>query len=159
MTDRSQSVFGAVAGVVFAGTAVALGAWAAHGLENTLAPVYEEQTREYFGRTISATEKYVGDFRTGVTYQMWHGLALLATAAWTGRGATFGRVSLVLGTAIFSGSLYILALSGVRMWGAVTPIGGLLLLIGWTAMFVAAIDHRKDRTGSQQDGGIIDTAP
>lgn len=152
MPDSNQSPFWHVAGCVLAGTAVALGAWAAHGLETTLANVYGTETREVFGRSISAVAKYVGDFRTGATYQMWHALAILAVAGWAGKLAATGRFCLFSGTLIFSGSLYVLALSGVRWWGAVTPIGGLLLLVGWTSLAVAAAKARGSHSKQSLSG-------
>lgn len=143
MSDANAAVRAKLVGCVMAGTAVALGAWAAHGLADVLVGVYGDATKQEFGREITAVEKYVGDFRTGVTYQMWHALAVLATASWTGKLATIGRRLLVAGSLIFSGSLYILALSGVTKWGAVTPIGGLLLLVGWSVLSVAAIKSKN----------------
>jgi uncharacterized membrane protein YgdD (TMEM256/DUF423 family) len=103
---------------------VALGAFAAHGLKNTL-------------------DSYaLGVFHTGVQYQFFHALALLALALWlkqsdTGLLKTAGYCFIV-GTVLFSGSLYILALSGVKLWGAVTPFGGIAFLIGWGCLFAAA---------------------
>jgi len=74
-------------------------------------------------------------FETGVRYQMYHALALLAVgwAAHQYPQASF-HISgwlFVAGILLFSGSLYVLALSGVRWLGAVTPLGGVLLLAGW----------------------------
>lgn len=152
----NRSRFWPLTACFLAGTAVGLGAWAAHGLDSTLQPVYGDEQREVFGRTISAVEKYVGDFRTGVTYQMWHALALLATARWSGRVAAVGRSFLLYGTIIFSGSLYILAVSGVRMWGAVTPVGGLLLLAGWGTLFAAALN--REMTAAAMASESTDTA-
>lgn len=139
---KQPSRFWLTIAALLAGTAVGLGAWAAHGLEGTLAPVYEGETREAFGHTIQAVEKYVGDFRTGVTYQMWHALALLAIASRPGRAASIARGCLLAGTVVFSGSLYILAMTGVTKWGAVTPIGGLLLLVGWGTLVISSLGSR-----------------
>jgi uncharacterized membrane protein YgdD (TMEM256/DUF423 family) len=81
-------------------------------------------------------------FETGVRYQMYHALALLATAALLSRSD--GRAMLVAGWSfttgilIFSGSLYALALTGVTMLGAITPIGGVAFLVGWVALAYAA---------------------
>jgi uncharacterized membrane protein YgdD (TMEM256/DUF423 family) len=77
-------------------------------------------------------------FETGVRYQFLHAIALL----FVGREATDARrpglraagTLFVAGIAVFSGSLYALALSGVRLWGAVTPLGGGCLLAGWLAL-------------------------
>lgn len=99
------------------GLAVALGAFAAHALKTRL-------------------DAYaLGVFQTGVQYQMSHALALFAVAWLCGRSPASGFVMagwlFIAGTVLFSGSLYALALSGVRLFGAVTPIGGLLFLGGW----------------------------
>ena len=129
----------AAAGCVLAGVAVALGAWAAHGLDAVLTPKYAGQTHEVAGVATPSAVKYLADFRTGVTYQMWTGLAVLATAAWAGKAAAAGRWLLVAGAAVFSGSLYALVLSGVRWLGAITPIGGVLMLAGWATLAAAAL--------------------
>ncbi len=81
-------------------------------------------------------------FEVGVRYQMYHALGLLA-AAWAvgrfgGGMATAAGWCFVGGIVIFSGSLYLLALSGTRGWGAVTPIGGLLFILGWLMLALAA---------------------
>jgi uncharacterized membrane protein YgdD (TMEM256/DUF423 family) len=85
-------------------------------------------------------------FEIGVRYQMYHAFALLAVAVAIGQ---FGQLrllyiagwSFIAGTLIFSGSLYALALTGTGMFGAITPIGGVGLLIGWAclAFFAAAL--------------------
>jgi uncharacterized membrane protein YgdD (TMEM256/DUF423 family) len=81
-------------------------------------------------------------FEIGVRYQMYHALALLALGAVAGRlpgGAVAAAGWLfVAGTVIFSGSLYLLAVTGARWLGAVTPLGGLAFLAGWAAFAWAA---------------------
>ena len=84
-------------------------------------------------------------FRTGAQYQMFHALALVGVGLWTSQNpsASYGLGAVpgpcfALGSLIFSGSLYALALSGVKGLGAITPIGGLLFMIGWIAFAVAA---------------------
>jgi uncharacterized membrane protein YgdD (TMEM256/DUF423 family) len=73
-----------------------------------------------------------------VRYQMYHALALLAVAwacdRWGGASLRAGGWLLVAGTAVFSGSLYLLMATGARWWGAVTPFGGVALLAGWAAL-------------------------
>lgn len=105
--------------------AVALGAFGAHGLKARL------------------SEEMMAVYRTAVEYHFYHTLALLAVAVllYTGSQSTMLRASgwlFVGGIIVFSGSLYALALSGIRVLGAVTPIGGLLFLAGWIALAVAA---------------------
>ncbi len=101
---------------------VALGAFGAHALKDRL-DAYS-----------------LGVWQTAVQYQLWHALALVlagilmrvpgSDSRWVG----FAGWAFALGTFFFSGSLFTLALSGVRAWGAVTPIGGLGFLLGWIAL-------------------------
>src|SRR5205809_7556897 len=106
-----------VLGALFSFLGVAAGAFGAHFLKSVLSP------------------DMLAVFETAVRYQMYHALALLAVAAMMSR--TEGRALLVAGWSfiagilIFSGSLYALALTGVTMLGAITPIGGLAFLAGW----------------------------
>jgi len=111
----------AFAGAVATGTAVALGAFGAHGLKGQVEPGLIET------------------WQTGVQYQMVHGLALLLLAAMNRTEPAMRRVSwaFVIGIIVFSGSLYTLVLSGVRLWGAVTPIGGVAFLTGWLLLALA----------------------
>lgn len=106
-------------GAIFSGLAVGLGAFAAHGLKNRL------------------DEYSLGVFETAVKYQMYHALALIALGLVASRidglGIRIATVGFVLGIVIFSGSLYALALSGVRWLGAITPIGGVAFLVAWIA--------------------------
>jgi uncharacterized membrane protein YgdD (TMEM256/DUF423 family) len=81
-------------------------------------------------------------FETAVRYQMYHALALIAVALIAARSPS-GILSasgwlFAAGTVIFSGSLYLLTLTGARWWGAVTPIGGVCLMAGW-GCFVWAV--------------------
>jgi uncharacterized membrane protein YgdD (TMEM256/DUF423 family) len=99
--------------------AVALGAFAAHGLRARLTP------------------ELLNTFETGARYQMYHALGLLAVAwacgRWPGAAAVLAGWLFVAGTIVFSGSLYLLGLGGPRWLGAITPFGGLAFLIGWLA--------------------------
>lgn len=103
---------------LLAGSAVALGAFGAHALKNILEP------------------KYLEIFETAVRYQMYHALALLALglAGWKGRSSLW----LLAGTLIFSGSLYLLAFTRVDILGAITPIGGILQIVGWGMLALEA---------------------
>jgi uncharacterized membrane protein YgdD (TMEM256/DUF423 family) len=112
-------------GSVSGGVAVAAGAFGAHGLKKRLPADLLEI------------------FETAARYQMYHALALIAVAwaatRWPESGAvTTAGWGFVVGTVVFSGSLYALALSGVRWLGAITPIGGVALLVGWSALAMAA---------------------
>ena len=107
-------------GALFGALAVCLGAFGAHALRDSL----------------SAQDLVT--FETGVRYQMYHALALLAVAGamsqWESGALVFAGYAFVIGILIFSGSLYILVLSGQRWIGAITPIGGLALILGWVLL-------------------------
>lgn len=107
---------------------VCLGAFGAHALEDLL---------EKNGR--------MGNWETAVKYQLIHAVALLGLAG----SGIIGRSRLIIlswvtGTLIFSGSLYCLCLSNVGMWGAVTPLGGVLLLVGWAKLFHSSFVYRNE---------------
>jgi uncharacterized membrane protein YgdD (TMEM256/DUF423 family) len=109
-----------VLGSVMAFLAVALGAFAAHGLKPRLTP------------------DMLGIFEVGVRYHMYHALALLAVAwacaRWPDSRAQLAGWAFLFGIIIFSGSLYILSITGARWLGAITPIGGVAFLIGWIVL-------------------------
>jgi uncharacterized membrane protein YgdD (TMEM256/DUF423 family) len=119
--ERHFFGIGALAGLV----GVGLGAFAAHGLKARLAP------------------EMLAVFETGVRYQMFHALALLATgwacARWPGATAVAAGWLFVGGIVLFSGSLYALALGGPRWLGPITPIGGLAFLAGWACLAWSAL--------------------
>ena len=91
--------------------------------------------------------KALNTFETGVRFQMYHALALLAVGSLAGRWKTgFVKLSGVLFTAgvvLFSGSLYILAITGIGGFGAIAPLGGLSLMAAWTSLIVGAIRQRE----------------
>ena len=103
---------------------VALGAWAAHGLEGRLPPPAIEW------------------IRTGASYQLWHAAALLGLAALTGRHATrligVAATGFGLGALLFGGSLYLYAWTEQAAFAMATPVGGALMIGGWLAIFAAA---------------------
>ena len=111
-------------GALSGALAVALGAFAAHGLRSRL------------------SADALATFETGARYQMYHALALLAvawaSARWPGPWARAAGWLFVAGTLLFSGSLYLLAVTGVRGLGAITPFGGLAFILGWLALVCAA---------------------
>lgn len=105
--------------------AVAAGAFGAHGLADL-------------------PERYLNAFKTGAAYQMYHALALLTVALLpVSRAANLAGWSFLIGVVVFSGSLYALALSRVGVFGAITPIGGVLMLVGWAALALAALAGRR----------------
>jgi uncharacterized membrane protein YgdD (TMEM256/DUF423 family) len=110
--------------------AVALGAFGAHGLARRLA-------------TLADGAQRLDWWRTAANYHLAHALALGIVAVLAQRSAALALsvagVSFVVGMALFSGSLYAMVLTGVRGLGAVTPLGGLALLVGWAAIGWAAL--------------------
>lgn len=131
-----------ITGAILAALAVVFGAFGAHGLESRLETVYGNQEKTIAGHTVPATYKYLQDFKTGAEYHMYHALALLAlgiAAAQQTEIRKSHRIAawcFVLGIVLFSGSLYVLVLSGLRWLGAITPIGGTLMIIGWIAFAI-----------------------
>lgn len=114
--DRIFFALGALSGFI----SVAAGAFGAHALRGRLSP------------------EYLGIFETAARYQMYHALALLAVAWAITRGAgspaQWAGWLFLIGTVLFSGSLYALALSGTRWLGAITPLGGVAFLAGWLCL-------------------------
>lgn len=118
--DKTFLLVGALAGFL----AVAFGAFGAHALRGRLTP------------------ELLAVFETGVRYQMYHALAIIAVGLMMARsgGWLFSTAAWLFtaGIVFFSGSLYVLALTGITTFGAITPIGGLLFLAGWGCLLVAA---------------------
>ncbi|CAA0083882.1 Uncharacterised protein [BD1-7 clade bacterium] len=112
--------FAAVNGFI----AVGLGAFGAHGLKNKLSAhmmdVYHTAVQYHFVHTLVL-------LAVGILMQQMHKTSTLVVAAY----------AFAFGILLFSGSLYVLALTGIKMLGAITPIGGVGLLIGWAALAVA----------------------
>ncbi len=136
-------------GAILAALAVVFGAFGAHGLEPRLDAVYGDQQRSIVGHTVPATYKYLQDFKTGAEYHMYHALGLLALGIAAGQQAEVRRSHRVaawcflLGIVLFSGSLYVLVLSGMRWLGAITPIGGTLMIAGWIAFAIGATGTKQ----------------
>jgi len=111
---------------VLGGTGVGLGAFGAHALRRRL------------------DERRLAIFETGVRYQMYHALALFGVAAAVVRlpGTVLPVLAgwcFVAGTLVFSGSLYLLAITNRRGLGAITPVGGLAFVIGWVLLAFATM--------------------
>lgn len=126
-------VFLAIAALL-AGLSVALGAFASHGLKDKL------------------TERALEIFETATRYQMYHALALMLVAVLLVQSETLGATAqpwlnatgfaFIAGIIIFSGSLYALSFSGVKVLGAITPIGGVALMVGWGCLAIAALSFK-----------------
>lgn len=114
--EKLFGVAGAISGLI----GVAAGAFGAHALRNRLSP------------------DLLAVFETGARYQMYHALALLAVSwavsRWALPQAAWAGWLFLAGTVIFTGSLYMLSLTGARWLGAITPLGGLAFLLGWACL-------------------------
>lgn len=106
-----------IAGSVIGFLSVAMGAFGAHALKGTF------------------DEYSLGVYKTAVEYQFWHALALLVVGVLertsSSESLKISGWSFILGVIIFSGSLYVLSFTKVKLWGAVTPFGGVAFMIGW----------------------------
>ena len=122
-----------VSGAIFSLTSVMLGAFAAHGLKNRL-------------------EEYaIGIFQTAAQYQMTHGLGLILVGLFAFQlqqqaepnflWVKIAAICFTIGILFFSGSLYGLALTGQKWLGPITPIGGVLFIVGWIAFVVAVVKN------------------
>ncbi|CCN46982.1 putative SUGAR KINASE RELATED [Vibrio nigripulchritudo MADA3029] len=113
----------------FGATAVMLGAFAAHGLKKIL------------------SDYLIGVFETGVQYQFVHMLALILVAILLQRnlgekaqkGLRFAAICFIIGILCFSGSLYALALTGIKWFGPITPFGGVMFIVGWVSFTIATL--------------------
>ena len=115
---------------IFGGSSVAAGAFASHALKEKL------------------SERALEIFEVGARYQMYHALALLLVAILLGQSQT-PTTSLIasgwlfiIGILIFSGSLYALSLSNIKILGAITPLGGVAFIAGWGALAIAAFSYQ-----------------
>jgi len=108
--------------------AVSMGAFGAHALRDRLSEAALEQ------------------WKTGAHYHLVHAVAILGAAALADRGfrrAQWAGWMFVIGTFIFAGSLYTLALSGIRIFGAITPIGGVFMIMGWGLLAYSAMQTER----------------
>lgn len=125
--NNNATKFIALAGAFFAFTAVALGAFGAHGLQS------------YF----QLYPNLESTFKTAVNYQMYHALGLFAVAWAADRQQNqlinWAGYLFIIGILLFSGSLYILVVSNTLWLGAITPLGGVAFLAGWGSLFIALL--------------------
>lgn len=115
-----------IIGAINAFLSVALGAFGAHGLEGRVEP------------------KYLANWQTGVQYQMFHAVGLMIVGILAGQIASSSLLNwsgwlMLAGIIIFSGSLYVLTLTGISILGAITPIGGVSFLVGWVLLIIAMV--------------------
>ena len=114
-----------VLGSINAVIAILLGAFAAHGLKKHL------------------TEQLLSSFHTGVQYHIYHSLGLIAVGLIAVHISNMGiKISgwlMISGIVLFSGSLYVLALSGIRQFGLITPVGGICFVVAWAVLAVTII--------------------
>lgn len=116
-------------GALFGAMSVGFGAFGAHALRSRVTDG-------------SMEPRMLEVWQTAASYQMYHALALLAVT-WVlikqpgSTSAHVAGVAFIMGVTLFSGSLYTMVLSGVKWLGAITPLGGVAMLIGWTALAVA----------------------
>ncbi|MBM7690626.1 uncharacterized membrane protein YgdD (TMEM256/DUF423 family) [Peribacillus deserti] len=115
-------------GAINAFLAVALGAFGAHGLEGKI------------------SDKYLETWKTAVNYQMFHAsglliIGLLAGTLKTGNLLSWSGWLMLVGILLFSGSLYILSVTGIKVLGAITPLGGLAFLAAWVLLITAVYKH------------------
>ena len=108
---------------------VILGAFGAHGLENAV---------KDWGLSADEQARRLATWDVAVRYQMYHALALLGAGLLAlhqrSRSLAVASVAFTLGTLVFSGCLYVLVLSGIKILGAVVPLGGLGMIVGWLAL-------------------------
>lgn len=112
---------------LFGGLSVAAGAFATHALKARW------------------SEGALTTFETGARYQMYHALALLLVVVLLSRAEVatqmplkLAGIAFIVGTVLFSGSLYLLSATGIKWLGAIAPIGGAAFLVGWACLLVAA---------------------
>ena len=126
MIDRTF----AFAGALSAGIAVAAGAFGAHALRTRLPP------------------EMLAVFESAARYQMYHALGLLfvawAATRWPGGAVRASGWLFMAGTVLFSGSLYLLSITGTRWLGAITPAGGAAFIAGWLALAVGILQTRAE---------------
>ncbi|MEO7923853.1 MAG: DUF423 domain-containing protein [Chitinophagaceae bacterium] len=121
-----------IAASLFGGSAVALGAFGAHGLAK-----------------LTADTSILHGFETAVQYQLYHAITLLFVGLWAernpGKWLKWASICFIAGIVLFSGSLYLLTFlkiqesNGVKFVGPVTPVGGLLFIIGWLFLLITAL--------------------
>jgi uncharacterized membrane protein YgdD (TMEM256/DUF423 family) len=114
-----------IIGAINAFLSVALGAFGAHALEGKI------------------SQKYIDTWNTGVLYQMFHSIGILIIGVLMGNIAASSLLNwsgwlMLIGIVLFSGSLYVLSITGIKVLGAITPLGGVSFLIAWVLLIITA---------------------
>lgn len=122
MSKKTQLIIAGISGF----TAVALGAFGAHGLKSLLSPDMLEI------------------YKTGILYQLIHSVVLLALALSSNMKLTMAFVLILTGIILFSFSLYLYSMTGLLFFAMVTPLGGVSLLIGWLAIIYTAVKDKNN---------------
>ncbi|CAH0243159.1 hypothetical protein SRABI96_02983 [Peribacillus sp. Bi96] len=116
-----------ILGALNAFIAVALGAFGAHGLEGKI------------------PDKYLETWQTAVQYQMFHAVGLLAIGLLAGKISSplinWSGWLMLIGIILFSGSLFVLSVTQIKVLGAITPLGGVSFLVAWVLMIIAAYKY------------------
>lgn len=125
-----------ILGALSAGIAVGLGAIAAHGLDQFCIEKYgDEPNVKIAGWEQPTAYKRLNDFQTGARYQMYHALGLIAIGLLLkhqpSKLLNAAGFCFFFGTILFSGLLYALVFTGIKILGAIVPIGGVLMIVGW----------------------------
>ena len=145
-------------GAVMAGLAVVLGAFGAHGADRYVAKLYKDaKPKTVAGFEVPTSWKRLQDLKTGAYYQMIHALGLLVVGLVSRvlpkKSVEVAGWSFLSGIFLFSGTLYLLTLTGKSWWGAITPIGGVLFIVGWVALSMAVCPcSQTDSTST--DGAV-----
>ena len=118
-------------GITFAALSVLFGAFGAHGLKN-----------------MAIEAKLVASFETAARYQFYHALGLIIIFLLSPHNLKLSLLNIsgwlmVTGTLLFSGSLYIYVLSGIKTFAMITPIGGVLMIAAWFTLFIASVKGQK----------------
>lgn len=126
--NKTWLIISAISGFL----SVAIGAFGAHGLK-------EKLIKNAIDAQLDKNH-YIDIFNTGVKYQMFHTAALLIVSylmyAYSEKNYQWAGICFLAGIIIFSGSLYALSVTGIRMLGAITPIGGVCFLAGWIILIL-----------------------
>lgn len=141
-------------GAILGGVGVGMGAFGAHGLDDHFQNKYAEtENKTIAGYKVSASYKYLQDYKTGVRYHMYHALALIGLGVFSMQlsGAAAARRAkwlnaagwlFLAGILLFPGSLYVLTILGPKWlgvtWGLIAAVGGTAFIAGWMAFAVGA---------------------